>query len=92
LGKYLNAFSATGKFNTNDLADMVTSIYANTENLALLIGWVALASCAVLRGDTDRSAVFTALRKRMTYLLSIKDSHPMTDYDPIDTILASGKR
>lgn len=46
-----NAF--LGKFPTVEVAQMVTSIYADTENLVLPIGWVVLASHAVQRGETN---------------------------------------
>jgi len=89
LVRVANAFSASGKFNTNDLADMVTSVYADTENIALPIGWVVLASLAIERGETSRNTVLVALRKQMTKLLSGKGSLPNTDFDPIATIAAS---
>jgi hypothetical protein len=47
---------------------MVTSIYADTENLAHPVGWVTLGCLAVQRGDTNRDAVMTALRKQMASL------------------------
>src|ERR1700680_4088130 len=37
-GKVLTAMTASGNFRSNDLADMLTSIYADTENVALPIG------------------------------------------------------
>jgi hypothetical protein len=88
LGKVINAFVSSGNFDTNDLAAMVTSVYADAENLALPIGWVVLASLAVERGETDRTTVFLALRKQMTELLS-GSARPNTAFDPLDTILAS---
>jgi hypothetical protein len=88
-GKVINAFASSGNFYSNELADLVTSVYADTENVALPIGWVVLASLAVERGQVDRNTVLTALRKQMTDLLNGKRSRPNTDYDPLETILAS---
>ena len=62
-GKVILAFNSGGDFTTNDLADMVSSVYAETENIALPIGWVAMGCLAVQRGETTRAAVFLALRK-----------------------------
>lgn len=75
-GSVLIVFTATGKFTTNEMADMVTSIYGDSENIALPIGWVALASLAVERGGTDRNTALAALRKKMTELLNGKDRRP----------------
>src|SRR5579872_2251273 len=50
-GRVINAFASSGNFHSDELADMVTSVYADTENVALPIGWVALASLAVERGE-----------------------------------------
>lgn len=87
-GAVIFAFSASGGFTSNDVADMATSIYADSENIGLPIGWVALASLAVERGDTDRNTVLAALRKRMTDLLNGKQMRPSKDFDPTGTILA----
>jgi hypothetical protein len=69
---------------------MLSSIYSDSENIVLPIGWVALASLATERGETDRSAVLAAVRKQMTeLLLNGKTPRPSTAFDPTDTILAS---
>lgn len=67
-GKYLNIFGrgAGGSFTTDDLADMITSVYANTENINLPITWVAMGCLAVVRGETTRDLVFPALRNYLT--------------------------
>ena len=88
-GKVINALASSGNFDTNDLAAMVTSIYADTENIALPIGWVALAAMAVERGETNRNTVLVALRKQMTELLSGNSRRTEACFDPLDTILAS---
>jgi hypothetical protein len=75
MGKVINAMTASGNFRSNDLADMLTSIYADSENVALPIGWVVLASLAVERGEADRSTVLAALRKQMA-TLSAKMGRP----------------
>jgi hypothetical protein len=87
-GSVIVVFTASGQFTSNEVADMLTSIYSDSENIALPVGWVALASLAVERGETDRSTVLVALRKQMTDLLNGKEHRPNTDFDPTDTILA----
>jgi hypothetical protein len=80
------AFNSGGDFTTNDLADMVSSVYAETENIALPIGWVAMGCLAVQRGETTRAAVFLALRK---YLGDVSNKKGFLDIDPIEVIIKS---
>jgi len=86
-GSVMLAFSAGGDFTTNDLADMIASVYADAENLGLPVGCVALGCVAVKRGDTTRDTVLMALRKHMGDLLNSKGTRPGTDLNPINVIL-----
>lgn len=88
-GKVITTFSAGDTFTTNDLADMVSSVYAETENLALPIGWVAMGSLAVQRGETTRDRVFLALRKYLADVSSRKAPIAASDIDPIEVIMQS---
>jgi hypothetical protein len=80
-----------GGFTMGDLANMVTSVYNEPENLDLPIGWVAMGCYAVKRGDTTRDLVFMALRKHLSDSLS-KKAHPAFEDDPIDVIEKSRSR
>jgi hypothetical protein len=90
-GEAIYAFSAPGGFHASELATMITAAYAETENTALPIGWVALASLAVQRGEADKNIVFSALRKFMATLQGTKGGRKNTDFDPLPTIIASGR-
>lgn len=84
--KEIKAFTTSARFTTGDLADMLTSVYGDPENLELPIGWVIMACYAVQRGETTREAVFMALRKHLSNELQRKDAHPVNEVDPIDII------
>jgi len=55
-----------------EMSKMVTKTYQQPENLTLPIGWVALASLAIQRGETTQDTVFPALRKFLADLESGK--------------------
>ena len=85
-GRTIIAWSGPG-FTHGELAEMITSIYADTENVELPIGWVVMASYAVKRGDTTRDAVLMALRR---FKAMNRTCNPCgnSDFDPIDTIIS----
>ena len=87
LGKVIHALSSGGNFTTNDLADMVSSVFADTENITLPIGWVAMGCLAVQRGETTRGAVSLALRRHLAEMS--KGRHVGNEIDPIDVIIRS---
>ena len=88
-GKEIIVMSSGGKFMTDDLANMVTSIYADTENVGLPVGWVAMGCLSVQRGETTRDLVFKALRKHLADLMGSQGTHYGNEVDPIDVILRS---
>jgi hypothetical protein len=63
LAKELIAWHGSPKATIGDLTEMITSVYGETENQTLPVGWVAMGCLAVQRGDATRDAVFMALRK-----------------------------
>lgn len=73
-----------------ELAEMITSDYANPENRTLPIGWVMMAEMAVHRGDTTRPVVLSALRK---WLVDISGKTLRgSQISPINTIVAASKK
>jgi hypothetical protein len=91
-GSVLIAMSSDGYFTTSDMANMVTSVYADTENLTLPVGWVALGCLAVQRGDTTRDAVFMALRKHLSSLRNRKDELSNPEIDAVNVIIQFHKK
>jgi hypothetical protein len=87
LAKELIAWQGNPKATIGDLTEMITSVYGETENQTLPVGWVAMGCLAVQRGDATRDAVFIVLRKHLTTELGRTDPSPATEIDPIDVIL-----
>jgi hypothetical protein len=75
----------------SDLAATVTSVYKETENQPLPIGWVVMGAFAVQRGDTSRDLVFAALRKRLSQIMD-GPNLPISGLDPIDAIMQFHKK
>jgi hypothetical protein len=86
-GKELIAWQGSPKATIGDLTEMITSVYGETENQTLPVGWVAMGCLAVQRGDATRDSVFMALRKHLAKELGRTDPHPANEIDPIDVIL-----
>jgi hypothetical protein len=90
-GKYLNIFSRGrgGPFSTADLANMLTSIYRDAENLNLPIKWIAMASFAIVRGETSRESVLPALRRYLGSQTPGPDGSTPLPPTPVDVINAA---
>jgi hypothetical protein len=86
-GSVIIAMNVSGRFTTDDLATMITSVYADTENLALPVGWVTMGCLAVQRGDTTRDLVFMALRKHLAGLMNRRDGVASSEVDAVNVIM-----
>lgn len=89
--RVLHLFNADAQFTSSAVTDIVSSIYRDTENISLPVGWVVLASLAIERGENDRDTVLLSLRKKMSQLRKTRDPRPGTDLIPFDAILGSKK-
>jgi hypothetical protein len=87
LGKELIVWRGNPKSTMGDLAEMITSVYAETENQPLPVGWAAMACLAVQRGDATRESVLMALRKHLAAQLGRSDPRPVNEIDPTTLIL-----
>jgi len=90
-GKELIAWKAGPKSTLSDLAATVTSVYDETENQPLPIGWVVMGAFAVQRGDATRDLVFMALRKHLAQMMD-GQARPASEVDPIDVIMQFRKK
>jgi hypothetical protein len=91
-GKVIVAMSGTGQFTTDDLAEMITSVYAETENLTLPVGWVVLGCLAVQRGEATRDLVFMTLRRHLSSLRASKEKLSNSDVDAVRVIMQLHQR
>jgi len=76
----------------SELADMITSVYKDTENLDLPVGWVMQVSLAIWRGETTREAALPALRKFLGTLQAKKGTVFNQDLNAIPVILSVSKK
>jgi len=86
-GKVLVAFGGTAKLTYAQLAEMVSAAYSDPENLNLPIGWVLLADFSIEKGEANKEAVFTALRKYLA-----RPGLRVGPFDPISTIMDAAKK
>jgi hypothetical protein len=91
LGKELIVWRPGPKATLADLIATLNSVYKETENQPLPIGWVVMGTFAVQRGETTRDLVFMALRKHLTHMMD-GQSRGADEVNPIDVILQFRKK
>jgi hypothetical protein len=90
-GKELIAWNPGPMATLSDLAAMVSSVYKETENQPLPIGWVVMGAFAVQRLEATRDLMFMALRKHLVHTMD-GQARLGPEADPIDVILQFRKK